>query len=64
MCISTSETTKEVVTQELSLFQHSSIDLENWKEPLTCWKSSATTFPSMAYFNRQIIEIVGNQIEM
>jgi len=64
MCISTLETTKEVVIQELSLFQHFSIDLENWKEPLTCWKSSATTFPSMVNFTCQIMEIVGNQIEI
>ncbi len=64
MSIKTSEPTKEVVNKELLMFKRFQVDVKDIKCPLERWAKHKFLFPTVAFFARQILSIVGSQIEI
>jgi hypothetical protein len=61
---STSEPTKELVNRELLIFKKYQLDVEDIKCPLQWWQKHETMFLTIGFLARQILGVVGFQIEI
>ncbi|KAJ7538060.1 hypothetical protein O6H91_11G033100 [Diphasiastrum complanatum] len=57
------EATTNLVKSELSLFRRLNIPLKECSSPLQWWKDHEVQFPNVGFLARQILGIVGSQIE-
>jgi hypothetical protein len=64
MIASTSEPLMELVNKELLIFRCYQVDVINIKCPLQWWEKHENMFPTSGFCARQILEIVGSQIEI
>jgi hypothetical protein len=53
-----------LLKNELGLFRHLLVKLEDYQLPLTWWKSHEIQFPNVFFITRQIFRILGSQIEI
>jgi hypothetical protein len=49
---------------ELLIFRHYQVNIKNIKCPLQWWEKYETMFPTIGFFARQVLSIVGSQIEV
>ncbi len=63
MTFSTSEPRMDLINKELLVFKHYQVDVKNIKCPLQWWKKHENMFPTVGLCARQILRIVGFQIE-
>jgi len=64
MVTSTNELTKELVNQKLMIFRKFQANEKNIKCPLECWKNLNLCSQLLVFFSRQILGIIGSQIEI
>ncbi len=64
MTTSTSEPTMELVNSEFLFFRNYQVDVKNIKCPLQSWEKHENMFPTIDFCARQILGIVGSQIEI
>jgi hypothetical protein len=64
MVVNTSKPTKELVNQELLIFHRYEVDAKNIKCFLEWWRKDKSMFPTIGFLVKQIIGIVGSQIEI
>ncbi len=63
MTISTNEQTMELVNKELLIFKHYQMNIKNIKCALQWWEKHENMFPIVGFCAKQILGIVGSQIE-
>jgi hypothetical protein len=63
MNASTSELTRELVDRELLIFKHYQVNVKDIKCPLQWWEKHESMFPTIGFCARQILGIIGFQIE-
>ncbi len=59
----TSEPRTKLVNKELLIFKHYQVNVKDIKCPLQLWEKHHNMFPTIGFCARQILEIVGSQIE-
>ncbi len=64
MITSTSEPTMELVNRKLLIFKHYQVDVKNIKCPLQWWEKHQSMFLIVGFCAREILGIVGSQIEI
>jgi hypothetical protein len=64
MTSTNAETTKEIIIEELLDFRRFHVDVEYIKNLLQWWEKHESKFPKVSFFARQILGIVGSQIEI
>ncbi len=64
MTTNTSEPTMKLINKELLIFKRYQVNVENIKSPPQWWEKWKNMFPTIGFCARQILEIVGFQIEM
>jgi len=62
--ISTSELVEKLVKRELLIFRKYQLDVKDIKCLLQWWQKHETMFPTVGFLARQILGIVGSQIEI
>jgi hypothetical protein len=55
---------KEIITRDLLDLRRFHVDLKEIKNPLQWWEKHESRFPIVAFLARQILGIVGSQIEI
>jgi hypothetical protein len=55
---------KEIVTRELLVFRRFHVDLKEIKNPLQWWENHESRFPILFFLTKQILGIIGSQIEI
>jgi hypothetical protein len=63
MTFSTSEPITDLMNKELPIFKHYQMDIKNIKCPLQWWEKHENMFPTIGFCAKQILRIVGFQIE-
>ncbi len=64
MTTSTSEPTMELVNSEFLFFRNYQVDVKNIKCPLQSWEKHENMFPTIGFCAKQILGIIGSQIEI
>jgi hypothetical protein len=64
MIANTSELTTELINKELLIFKRYQVNVEDIKCPPQWWEKRESMFLTVGFCARQILEIVGSQIEM
>ncbi len=64
MSTGTNEPTKEVMNKELLMFRGFQVNVKDIQCPLEWWAKHESLFPTMAFLARQILGIIGFQIEI
>jgi hypothetical protein len=64
MITNTSEPTTELVNRELMIFRHYKLNVEDIRCPLHWWEKHGNMFPIVGFCVRQILGIIGSQIEI
>jgi len=64
MVTNTNELTKELVNQKLMIFRKFQANAKNIKWPLEWWKNLNLCSQLLVFFSRQILRIIGSQIEI
>jgi len=64
MTISTNEPRIVLVIEELLIFQHYQVDVEDIKCPLQRWEKHESMFCTIGFCIKIFFEIVGSQIEI
>jgi hypothetical protein len=64
MITNTSEPTTKLVNRELIIFKHYKVDVKNIKCPLHWWEKHGSMFLIIGFCARQILRIIGFQIEI
>jgi hypothetical protein len=54
---------KEIITRELFNFRRFHVDVKNIKNPLQWWEKHESKFPTFGFLVKQILKIIGSQIE-
>jgi hypothetical protein len=63
MIISINEITTKLVNMKLLIFKHYQVDVKNIKCPLQWWEKHESMFSIVGFCVRQILGIVGSEIE-
>jgi len=64
MVVNTSKCTKELVSQELLIFHRYEVDAKNIECSLEWWRKDKSMFPTIGFLVKQILGIVGSQLEI
>jgi hypothetical protein len=64
MIANINETTMELVNIELLIFKHYQVNVKNIKCPLQWWEKYENMFSIVGFCGRQILGIVGSEIEI
>jgi hypothetical protein len=64
MTTNTSEPTTKLINKELLIFRHYQVDVKDIKCPLQWWEKQENMFSTIGFCARQILGIVGSQIEI
>ncbi len=64
MVVNTSDLTKELINRKLLIFKKYLLDAKDIKCPLKWWKKHETMLSSIGFLIKQILGIIGSQIEM
>jgi hypothetical protein len=64
MTISANESRIILVIEELFIFQHYQVDVEDIKCPLQRWENHESMFCTIGFCIKEIFGIVGSQIEI
>ncbi len=54
---------KEIVKRELLELKRFHVDVKDIKNPFQCWEEHEFKFPIIGFLTKQILVIVGSQIE-
>jgi hypothetical protein len=63
MTSNNTETAKEIVTRKLLDFKRFHVDVKDIENPLQWWEKHESKFPIVRFLAKQILGIVGSQIE-
>jgi hypothetical protein len=64
MTTSTSEHATKLINRKLLIFKHYQVDVKNIMCLLQWWEKNESMFPTIGFYARQILRIVGSQIEI
>jgi hypothetical protein len=57
------EIVKEIITRELLDFKRFHVDMKHIKNPIQWWEKHESKFPTIGSLAKQILKIIGSQIE-
>jgi hypothetical protein len=62
MTTNTSEPTTKLINKELLIFKHYQVDVRTIKCPLQWWEKHESMFPTIGFYVKQLLWIVGSQM--
>jgi hypothetical protein len=63
MIANKSELATKLINRKLFIFKHYQVDVKNIKCPLQWWEKNENMFPIIGFYAKQILRILGSQIE-